>query len=120
MYDGEAVMKVLYKNKGTYEDYALSGTVLSFRNGDLALDIAELERDHPVNLTVYEDAEGLLSQTPGEKAQRYMAEINIPARKSLIEKTGVVDQFGYPVLRRVYPPTGTDDIVLTLWAKGDR
>ena len=78
-------MKVLHKNDGAYADYSLDGTVLSFRGGELTLDLAELERDYPVNITVSED--GAKKLTTGV-SRRYVAEIDIPARISAVEKTG--------------------------------
>ena len=106
-------MEIVYKNDGTYTDFALSGTLLSFRGGDLTLDLAALERDYPVSVTVSEDYNGRL--TTGA-SKRYVAEIDIPARQSVVEKTGVADNIGFPVLRRVYTRLSTDNIVLTLWA----
>ena len=108
-------MVVLHKNLGTYTDYSLSGTELSFRGGELTLDLAELQRDYPVSITVSEDSDKKL--TTGV-SHRYVAEIDIPARDSSVEKTGVADDFGFPVLRRSYAQFDTDGVVLTLWAKG--
>ena len=105
-------MRVLHKNDGTYVDYSLSGAILSLRGGQLTLDLAELERDYTVYIDISEDAAGRL--TLGV-AHRYVAQLELPAHRSVVEKTGVADDFGFPVLRRVYMPINTDDVALTLW-----
>ncbi len=106
-------MKILHKNEGAYVDYSLSGNLLSFRGGELTLDLSELARDYPVSLCISEDAAGKLM--PGA-ARRYVAELELPARQSIVEKTGVADDFGFPVLHRVSIPFSAEDVVLTLWA----
>ena len=106
-------MRVLHKNNGSYADVSLSGAVLSLQDGKLTLDLSEAQRDYPVRIDISEDAAGRLTQGV---SHRYVAELEIPARSSTVEKTGVADDFGFPVLRRVYAPLDTDDVVLTLWA----
>lgn len=106
------MMQVVFKTEGAYVDYALEGTRLAFRGGELALDLAELQRDFAVSVTVSSDRDGRL--TTGA-SWRYVAEINIPARRSVMEKTGVADDIGFPVLRKVSQPLDTGDVVLTLW-----
>lgn len=106
-------MKILHKNEGKYVDYSLSGNILSFRGGELSLDLAALQRDYPVSICISEDRAGNL--TLGA-SWRYVAELELPARRSVVEKTGVADDFGFPVLRRVYLPFSTEDAMLTLWA----
>lgn len=105
-------MKVLYKNGAPGVDYALDGARLSFRGGELTLDLEKLQRDYPVTLVVSEDREGRLTLGP---AWRYVAEIEIPARRSAVRKTGAADDFGFPVLERVYFPLDTAEVTLTLW-----
>ena len=110
-------MKVAYKNGGAYADYSVIGTVISFRGGELSIDLALHERDHPVRITVSEDENGRLVIGP---SRRYVAEIGIPARTGIIEKTGVCDAFGFPVLRREQGGQPcTEDATLTLWALAD-
>ncbi len=106
-------MKILHKNEGTYVDYSLRGNILSFRGGKLTLDLGNLQRDYQVSICISEDKAGNLTLSA---AWRYVAEIELPARRSIVEKTGVADDHGFPVLRRVYLPLNTEDVVLTLWA----
>ena len=106
-------MKVMYKNDGEYVDYSLNGSILSFRENELTLDLAEYERDRPVCVTVSEDSDGKLVMGV---SQWYIAEIDIPAIRSIVEKTGIADDFGFPVLRRVYAPFSADNVTLILWA----
>ena len=107
-------MKVLYKNAGEYCSYSIDGSVLSFRGGELSLDLEDLSRDYPVCITVSGDERGLLSTGV---SRRYVAEIAIPARQSKVGKTGVADSFGFAVLQREYEPFDPGGVELTLWAE---
>jgi len=107
-------MRVEFKNGGKYVDYSLDGGTISFRSGELMLDLAALQKDYPVKITVSEDSAGKL--TIGA-AKRYVAEIEIPERESVVEKTGVVNPFKFPVIRRVYAPFNADSVALTLWSQ---
>jgi hypothetical protein len=106
-------MKIIHKNEGAYVDYSLNGSLLSFRSSELTLDLAQLERDYPVSITISEDETGRLIQGV---SRRYIAELELPARRSFVEKTGVADDFGFPVLRRVSLAFSADNAALTLWA----
>lgn len=106
-------MNVCYKNSGSYVDYALEGSTLSLAGGRLSLDLAQLRRPYPVKLTVSEDKAGELVLGP---AWRYVAEIELPAAVCSVEETGVADDVGFPVLRKVWAELSTDDVALTLWA----
>ena len=107
-------MKVEYKNGGAYADYSVTGTVISFRGGELSIDLALHKQDHPVRVTVSEDENGRLVIGP---SRRYVAEIGIPACSGTVVKTGVCDAFGFPVLRREQGGQPcTEGATLTLWA----
>ena len=105
-------MKVRYKNAGSYPSYSLDGSVLTI--GKLRLDLAELARDEPQHLTVSADEAGRLMLGAG---YRYVAELDLPARRYAIEKIGYTDDFGCPALRKAELPYPTEDVVLTLWAE---
>ena len=106
-------MKILFKNEGSYITYALDGAVLSFRDGELSLELDTLQKEYPIRITVFEDGDGKLTT---DLSKRYVAELEIPGKKSIVEKTGVVNPFGFPVLRFVSEPLCTDDVIMTLWA----
>jgi hypothetical protein len=105
-------MMVIEKNNGTYIPIVLSGTELLLGEGELKLDLALLESDHPVHIDISEDRAGRLVLGP---ALRYMAEIDIPARQYRI-KTGPADDLGFPKLTKFALPLDANSISLTLWA----
>ena len=106
-------MRIEYKNEGKYASYLLDGNSLIFCDGELSLDLAMLQEDYPVKLTVSKNSEGKLKTGVSE---RYVAEIYIPERKSIVERTGAVNPFGFPMLRYSFAPFDMDEVVLTLWA----
>ena len=106
-------MRVEYKNDGSYTGYSLDGTVLSFRGGELTFDLARLQRFNPVKVTISEDEGGNLVTGI---SRRYVAEVDIPAKRRAAEKTGAVNPFGFPILRRVNDSFDAAGVVLTLWA----
>jgi hypothetical protein len=105
-------MRVLYNNDGVFVNYSIDGATLTFRGGEVVLDLAEMQRDYPVNVTISEDREGRLVTGA---SWRYIAEVEIPARLWVIEKTGVADDIGFPVLRKLRQPIDMERVALTLW-----
>ena len=106
-------MKVCYKNSGSYAEYALEGSVLSFAGGELRLDLALLQRPYPQRIIVSADEAG---KPVLGAAWRYVAEIELPAAGFAVEETGVADDVGFPVLRKVREEFSAENVVLTLWA----
>lgn len=106
-------MKVCYKNSGSYAKYALEGSVLSFGDGELRLDLALLQRPYPQRLIVSADENG---RPVLGAAWRYVAEVELPAAEFSVEETGVADDVGFPVLRKVRAEFSAENVVLTLWA----
>jgi hypothetical protein len=100
------------KNQGTYVQYSLTGAGLSFREGELTLDLSCCQRDYPVHLDIFENACGRLVTGP---SRRYMAEIDIPAREYKIVQ-GEKDDMGFPLLSKIALPFEVDKVSLTLWA----
>lgn len=105
-------MIVQFKNKGSYPSYELTGTVLHI--GSWQADLAALQKDYPVEITLYEDENGSLTET---LSLRYAAEICIPAKVPAVEKIGIADEFGFPALKHVFPEFSADEVILTLWGK---
>jgi hypothetical protein len=104
-------VNVICKNDGQYAAYELCGRRLTI-GGELTLCLEELQADYPVRVYVSEDERGRLVTGA---ARRYVAQLDIPARVSRVEKTGIADDFGFPVLRRVYETFSSDKVTLTLW-----
>lgn len=107
-------MTVRYKNAGSYPSYSLDGHVLTI--GGLRLDLAALAQDEPLHLTISADTAGRLTLGDGH---RYVAELDLPAKKYAIEKTGYTDDYGFPALRKAELPYPAEDALLTLWAEKD-
>jgi hypothetical protein len=99
-------------NNNDYVNYTLIGPLLSFREGELALDLSQSQRDYPVHIDISEDASGCLVIGP---SRRYIAEIDLPSREYTIEK-GEADNFGFPKLSKTALPLDMDKVSLTLWA----
>ena len=106
-------MTVRYKNAGTsYPAYSFDGHILTVN--ELQLDVYALAQHDPEHRAISADAAGKLSIGSG---WRYVAELELPAKRFGIEKIGYTDDFGYPALRKVELPYPADEIVLTLWAE---
>lgn len=105
-------MIIKLKNEGRYVPYALAGTILSFRNSELTLDLARYQHDYPIRIDISEDVNKNLVTGP---AYRYIAEIDIPARVYEV-KAGVKDDLGFPKLTKTMLPFDIDKVILTLWA----
>ena len=106
-------MTVRYKNTGaSFPAYSFDGHILTI-NG-LELDVYALAQHEPAHLVISADAAGKLSVGTG---RRYVAELELPAKRFGIEKIGYTDDFGYPALRKAELPYPADEIVLTLWAE---
>lgn len=107
-------MIIRHKNEGTYVDYALRGTALTFGSNTLTVDLSEQARDWPVSLDISAEENGHLVLGP---SFRYIAQVEIPERSHAILK-GVADDFGFPQLSRVTAPLDMGKVVLTLWDLG--
>ena len=111
-------MKVVCKTQGaekSHLDYELEKTRLTF-NDELSVKLDKYERDEDAHLDVCVDCYGnlVLGVIPG-LAQRYAAQIDIPARTYHNEDSGRVDEKGEPVIIPVSDPYNPDNTTLTLW-----
>jgi hypothetical protein len=105
-------MIISYKNAGTYLRYSADGAMLSFRDGELALNLNEYLRDYPIHLDISENMEGRLVLGP---SHRYLAEIDLPAREYQVT-AGEKDDLGFPRLYKTVLPLPLEKVRLTLWA----
>ena len=104
-------MIVVHKNEGTKIPYTVSGNVISFRDGELSLDLSRFERDFPVHIDICENAYGMLTMGISRK---YVAQIDIPAREYTEVQDGV-DEEGNPKTAMQPMPFSMDKVTLTLW-----
>lgn len=104
-------MIIREKNHDTVKYHNLAGTEISFRDGDITIDLAKYEQDYPVHIDISADEKDKLVTGP---ANRYMAEIDIPARTYEIT-AGAKDDLGFPLLTKTARPLDTEKVTLTLW-----
>lgn len=110
-------MKVIEKNEGQKIEYLQEGNnLLSFRD-ELFINLARCERDYPVQIDICENSDGIL--TTGV-SQRYIAQIDIPARQYNevpVENTEGEGTEGEEESFRLEPvPFSMEKVTLTLWA----
>lgn len=73
---------VVEKTPGKYIEYALSGgKKITFGDDELTINLASRERDYEVLLDICIDEENGVVIGTGGKAQKYAAQIIIPARR---------------------------------------
>jgi len=132
-------MKVIFKTPAaekSHLEYELAKTRLTL-NDELSVKLDKYERDEDAHLDVCQDCYGnlVLGVIPG-LAQRYAAQIDIPARTYHDEDSGEVNdaaqidipartyhdedsgevnEDGEPIIRPVADPFSTDNVTLTLW-----
>lgn len=106
-------MIIIDKNEGAKVVQGLTGTFISFRDGELSLDLARFERDFDVTVVITENEFGMLQMG---LARRYVAEIQIPARIYDEVDTGQKDENGQAIMEMVAQPFDIKKVTLTLWA----
>lgn len=104
-------MIVVEKEPGTKIEYSAAGNMISFRDGELSLDLSRFERDFPVHIDICENAFRMLTMGISRK---YVAQIDIPARKYTEVQDGV-DEEGNPKMVMQPVPFSMDNVTLTLW-----
>lgn len=104
-------MIIVEKEPGTKVEYSASGNRISFRGGELSLDLSRFERDFPVHIDICENAYGMLTMGISRK---YVAQIDIPAREYTEVQDGV-DEEGNPKTAMQPMPFSMDNVTLTLW-----
>lgn len=111
-------MKVIYKTpeaKKNHLEYELEGTRLTI-NDELSIKLDKYERNEDAHLDVCIDCYGnlVLGVIPG-LAQRYAAQIDIPARTYHDEDSGKTNEDGESIILPVADPYNPDNTTLTLW-----
>jgi len=118
-----ANIQVVYRPEdGTgYLSYEQSGNVVSFEDDELMMNLKKKERDNFVLIDICEDRYGGLIGVEG--AEKYRAQIYIPAREYVDEEIENPDY--HPddptsqqyIITRSAVPFDISKCVLTLWAK---
>lgn len=100
------------------------GNNLSLNDGDTIINLKKREKDFDVHIDFCFDEFGMLINGVGEGAQKYVAQIDIPARK-YEEKTEENPDFDEneeetetnkkTITKRIPVPFSMDNVVLTLW-----
>lgn len=106
-------MIVIEKNEGIKIPHSLRVNKLTLGE-EITLDISKYERDFDVHLDVCQNAYGMLTMGV---STRYVAQIDIPARRYTLEDDGEDDQ-GMPRQKKTAEPFSMDTVTLTLWALG--
>lgn len=105
------MINVIEKNIGQKIEFSVSGTRLNLNN-ELILDLSKYERDHDVHIDISENGDGMLIMGV---SRRYVAQIDIPARKyDEITTEATEDKEAETTFAPV--AFSMDNVKLTLWA----
>lgn len=104
-------IKVVEKTPGTHIEYATTAKKITFGDDELSINLATRERDYEVTLDICIDSEDGIVIGTGGKAQKYAAQVIIPARRYDVIEDGVDDE-GNP--REVPVPIDFDMSLCTL------
>jgi len=105
-------MNIIEKNSGTKVDYTIEENKISFRQGEVTLDLSKYERDFPVHVDICRNQFDMLTFGLSEK---YVAQIDIPAREYEMVENGA-DEEGNPRFEKVVVPFDISKVTLTLWS----
>lgn len=110
-------MQVVKKPKGgtNFVEYSLDGNMLSFGDDELIINLKKKERDFDAEVDICKDYSGGLIASAGGDAERYLAQIFIPAREYVDEDTGEQDEEGREIINHNPVPFSTKNVTLTLW-----
>ena len=108
-------INVVEKPPGTHSEYALSGgKKITFGDDELTINLASRERDFEVSLDICIDEEDGVVIGTGGRAQKYAAQIVIPARRYDVIEDGE-DENGEPKEIPVPIPFDMSLCTLILW-----
>lgn len=108
-------MNVIHKNEGAKIPYAVKGSKITF-DDEVMVNLSKYERDEASHIDLCRDKVGnlVLGVVPG-MAERYVAQIDIPARSYNYVPDGE-DEDGNPKQKQVAVPLDMDNVTLTLWS----
>lgn len=111
-------MRIEEMNQGKKIAHKLEGTMLSFGEGALCINLAAYQRDHAVTLDIMEDGNGNLMM--GQPGVVYVAQVEIPVRQyqeiATMEETAPAEDGSIQTMERVPLPLNEQEIELRLWA----
>ena len=108
-------MNIIHKNEGTKIPYTVSGSKITF-DDEVMYNLTKYERDEASHIDLCRDKFGnLVSGVIPGTAERYVAQIDIPARRYNYEPDGV-DADGNPKQKQVAEPLDRERVTLTLWS----
>lgn len=108
-------INVVEKTPGKHIEYALSGgKKITFGDDELTINLASRERDFEVSLDICIDEEDGVVIGTGGRAQKYAAQIVIPARRYDIIEDGE-DENGEPKEVPMHIPFDMSLCTLILW-----
>ena len=114
-------IKVVTKTPGKHIEYAISGEKkITFGDDELTVNLASRERDHEVVLDICIDEENGVVIGTGGKAQKFAAQIIIPARSyDTVKDTTQKDEAGTPLEIMVPADFNMSLCTLVLWGLED-
>jgi len=74
-------MNVVEKTPGNHIDYTTAAPKITFGNDELTINLEQRERDYEVSLDICIDTENGIVIGTGGKAQKYAAQIIVPAKR---------------------------------------
>lgn len=108
-------INVVEKTPGPHIEYALSGgKKITFGDDELTINLATRERDYEVSLDICIDEEDGVVIGTGGKAQKYAAQVIVPARRYDVIEDGE-DENGEPKEIPVPIPFDMSLCTLILW-----
>lgn len=108
-------INVVEKTPETHIEYALSGgKKITFGDDELTINLATRERDYEVSLDICIDEEDGVVIGTGGKAQKYAAQVIVPARRYDVIEDGE-DENGEPKEIPVPIPFDMSLCTLILW-----
>ena len=108
-------MNIIHKNDGAKIPYTIRGSKITF-DDEVMYNLTKYERDEASHIHLCRDKFGnLVSGVIPGTAERYVAQIDIPARRYDSVPDGV-DADGNPKQKQVAVPLDMERVTLTLWS----
>lgn len=108
-------MNIIHKNDGAKIPYTIRGSKITF-DDEVMYNLTKYERDEASHIDLCRDKFGnLVSGVIPGTAERYVAQIDIPARCYDYVPDGV-DADGNPKQKQVAVPLDMERVTLTLWS----
>ena len=108
-------MNIIHKNDGAKIPYTIRGSKITF-DDEVMYNLTKYERDEASHIDLCRDKFGnLVSGVITGTAERYVAQIDIPARRYDYVPDGV-DADGNPKQKQVAVPLDMERVTLTLWS----